>query len=429
MIRRFLAENCDILALIDRDGAQAQADEAARAIIADVRARGDAALMEYTRRFDWPELPEASALKVSQDEIDGAAARCGAEYFAVLERAAANIRAFHNKQARAGFMLEQNGAVIGQRVLPLDSAGIYVPGGTASYPSTVLMDAIPAGIAGVKRVVMVSPPDKNGRIFDGVLAAAKIAGISEIYKLGGAQAVAALAFGTNTIAPVDKICGPGNAYVAAAKRQVFGRVGIDMVAGPSEILIIADDSADEERVAADMLSQAEHDPLASAVLLTTCKRLYDEVPRALERRLEALPRRDVCRASIDNRSFIILCDDLGQAAELSNIAAPEHLELCVADPFALMGEIRHAGSIFLGHYAPEALGDYFAGPNHTLPTGGTARFSSPLSVDDYVKKSSFIYYDRAALEAVRDDIVTIAASEGLDAHAGSILVRFEDSGK
>ena len=422
------AKKYGIEQILGRDERNAGVEEAARAIIDDIRANGDAALLKYTRKFDWSDISSAESFRVSEEEIDAAVGRCGAEYIAILEKAAQNIYAFHEKQVQHGYAItDKAGVVLGQRITPVDSAGLYVPGGRASYPSTVLMDAIPAKIAGVGRVVLVTPPDKSGEVFDGVLAAAKIAGVSEIYKTGGAQAIAALAYGTETIAPVDKIVGPGNAYVAAAKQLVFGKVGIDMVAGPSEILIIADGKSSAKSIAADMLSQAEHDPMASAVLITDCESLAKEVAEELERQVALLPKGDICRASIDGNSMIIIAGDIDEAAQISNLIAPEHLELCVDEPFALLAKIKHAGSIFMGRYAPEALGDYLAGPNHTLPTGGTARFSSPLSVADFVKKSSYIYYDKSALENVYGDIAAFARSEGLEAHARSAEIRFEEN--
>ncbi|MGI5898985.1 MAG: histidinol dehydrogenase [Christensenellales bacterium] len=412
--------------ILGRSGDDGGVEQAARSIVDDVRQNGDAALVKYTKKFDWPDIAGAESLRVSGEEIDEGAAGCTKEYMDMLSRAAENIRAFHEKQLRSGFMIaEKPGVVLGQRITPLDSAGLYVPGGTASYPSTVLMDAIPAKIAGVERVVLATPPGGDGKIPAQVLAAAKIAGVTQIYKMGGAQAIAALAYGTRTVKAVDKIVGPGNAYVAAAKRLVFGRVGIDMIAGPSEILIIADAESSGENVAADMLSQAEHDAMASAILVTDCSDLAQKVAKELERQMAELPRSEICRASIENHGLIIIAESLEQAAEISNRIAPEHLELFMDDPFAFLPLIKHAGSIFMGRHTPEALGDYFAGPNHTLPTSGTARFSSPLSVDDFIKKSSYIYYDKKALENVGGDVAAFAESEGLKAHGRSVEIRLE----
>ncbi len=397
---------------------------AVAAIIADVRSRGDSALLEYGRRFDCPEL---TALQVTEQEIEEACAQVDERVMSALKKAAANIRAFHNHQKRDGFMIEKEGITLGQRILPVDRAGIYVPGGTACYPRTVLMAAIPSSVAGVGEIVMATRAQKDGTILPEVLAAAKLAGVTKIFKMGGAQAIAALAYGTETVPAVDKIVGPGNVFVATAKRVVFGKVGIDMIAGPSEILIIADSGADPRVVAADMLSQAEHDMLASAMLITDSAELAQAVAAELEIQIPGLPRADICRRSIDDNSFIMVETSIEKAIELSNSIAPEHLELCIRDPFSVLDLVKHAGSIFMGYNAPEALGDYLAGPNHTLPTSGTARFSSPLSVDDFVKKSSVTYYSKAALQAVAADIDAIARREGLQAHAKSATVRFEEA--
>ena len=407
-----------------RYGAQYEsAEQTVRSILEDVRQNGDAALFAYCKRFDRAEL---ASLLVTKEEIDAAVAATDPAFLRTLEQAAENIRAFHQKQVRQGFVVsEREGVLLGQRVLPLDRVGLYIPGGTASYPSTVLMNAIPAKIAGVKEICMATPPLPDGSIAAPILAAAHVAGIERIYKMGGAQAVAAFAYGTQSVPRVDKITGPGNQYVATAKRMVYGLVDIDMVAGPSEILVIADDSADPFFVAADLLSQAEHDSMAAAILLTDSESLAKAVQQELERQLALLPRKEIAQRSIDENGRIVIVDTLSQAAEISNEIAPEHLELCVNDPFALLGLIRHAGSVFLGHYAPEALGDYFAGPNHTLPTNGTARFASPLSVDDFIKKSSFIYYTQEALCEVKDKIADFAEREGLSAHARSVTIRFE----
>jgi len=390
-------------------------------IIADVRANGDKAVLSYNLKFDKAEL---SSLLVSQAEIDEAFAAVEPEFLSILEQAAENIRLFHSKQVRNSFVIaDKPGVVLGQKVTPIEKVGIYVPGGTAAYPSTVLMDTIPAKIAGCPMIVMVTPPGRDGKINPVILAAAKIAGVDMIFKVGGAQAVAALAYGTESIPKVDKIVGPGNAFVAEAKKQVFGLVSIDMIAGPSEILVIADGKSDPAHVAADLLSQAEHDKLASAVLVTDSDDLAEAVSGELEKQIPLLPRAEIARASIDNNGKIIVAENLMQGIEISNEIAPEHLELMVDDPFAYLDAVQHAGSIFMGRNCPEALGDYFAGPNHTLPTSGTARFSSPLSVDDFVKKSQFTYYTADALNAVADSINYFANKEGLQAHGKSAMIR------
>ena len=407
-----------------RENPTANVAEAVADIIATVRQKGDAALYEYARRFDKVEL---TALAVTEAELDQAFAAVDEDFIAVLRQAAANIRAFHEKQVRNGFLLErQGGAIIGQKITPIEKVGLYVPGGTAAYPSTVLMDAIPAKIAGCEEIVVVTPPGRDGSVNPAILVAAKIAGVDRIFKVGGAQAVAALAYGTESVPQVDKIVGPGNAYVAEAKKQVFGQVAIDMIAGPSEILVVADGTADARFVAADMLSQAEHDKMASAVLVTDSRRLAEAVSDELERQLPLLPRAEIARASIDRNGKIIVTDGgLSQAIDIANEIAPEHLELCVDNPFDYLDAIRHAGSIFMGRNCPEALGDYFAGPNHTLPTSGTAKFSSPLGVDDFIKKTQFTYYTRSALEAVAEDVAYFARQEGLTAHARSAVIRTE----
>ena len=393
-------------------------------IIANVRENGDKALFEYTERFDGASL---STLAVSEEEIEEAFASVEPEFIRVLERAAKNIRKFHEKQVRNSFLInDEDGIVVGQKVIPVDRAGLYVPGGTAAYPSTVLMDSVPAKVAGVREVVMVTPPQKNGKVNPVILTAAKIAGIDRIFKVGGAQAIAALAYGTESIPRVDKIVGPGNAFVAEAKKQVFGRVSIDMIAGPSEILIVADERTNPSHAAADMLSQAEHDKLASAVLVTDSAEFAEKVSAELERQIPLLPRAEIARASIDDGSKIIVAPTLDAAIEIANEIAPEHFELLVDNPFDYLDKIRHAGSIFMGRNCPEALGDYLAGPNHTLPTGGTAKFSSPLSVDDFVKKTQYSYYTREALERVAKDVAFFAHKEGLDAHAKSAVIRFEE---
>ena len=393
-------------------------------IIDNVRKKGDKALFEYCEKFDKAVL---SDLLVSQAEIDEAVNAVDPKFLEILEKAAENIRRFHEKQVRNSFILnDRPGIVMGQKIIPVDRAGLYVPGGTAAYPSTVLMDSIPAKIAGVREVVMVTPPNSEGKINPVILAAAKIAGINKIFKVGGAQAIAALAYGTESIPKVDKIVGPGNAFVAEAKKQVFGRVSIDMIAGPSEILIIADGASNPRHVAADLLSQAEHDKLASAVLVTDSYELAQKVQSELEIQIPQLERSEIARASIDQNGKIIVSDDLRQAIDIANEIAPEHLELCVDNPFDYLDSIRHAGSIFMGRNCPEALGDYFAGPNHTLPTSGTAKFSSPLGVDDFIKKVQYTYYTKDALAEVAQDVATFARAEGLTAHARSATIRTED---
>jgi len=390
-------------------------------IIKTVRQKGDAALLDYTERFDKVRL---DTLAVSEEEIAEAFNEVEPRFIEILEKAAANIRAFHEKQVRNSFIINTApGIVMGQKIIPVDRAGLYVPGGTAAYPSTVLMDAIPAKIAGVREVVMVTPPMKNGKVNPVILAAARVAGVTKIYKVGGAQAIAALAYGTESIPKVDKIVGPGNAFVAEAKKQVYGEVSIDMIAGPSEILIVADGNTNPDHAAADLLSQAEHDRLASAVLVTDSEALAKAVSESLERQIPALLRSDIARESIDKNGKIIVADTLMQAIEIANEIAPEHLELLVDNPFDYLDAIRHAGSIFMGRNCPEALGDYFAGPNHTLPTSGTAKFSSPLSVDDFIKKTQYTYYTKDALSAVAEDVAFFATKEGLTAHAESAVIR------
>jgi len=393
-------------------------------IIQDVVIRGDTALYEYCERFDRAKL---TALEVTAEELDEAVQTVAPELIRILEKAAVNIRKFHQSQVRNSYIINDcDGVVMGQKIIPMDRVGIYVPGGTAAYPSTVLMDSIPAKIAGCGEIVMMTPPGQDGKINPAILAAAKIAGIDRIFKIGGAQAVAALAYGTESVPRVDKIVGPGNAFVAEAKRQVFGQVAIDMIAGPSEILVVADGTANPAFVAADLLSQAEHDKLASAVLVTDSMELARQVQQQIELQLEQLSRQEIARASIDNNGKIIVADTLDAAIEIANAIAPEHLELCVDNPFDYLDKIRHAGSIFMGKYCPEALGDYLAGPNHTLPTSGTARFSSPLSVDDFVKKSQYTYYTPAALKKVARDVAYFAETEGLTAHARSAVIRLEE---
>ena len=392
-------------------------------IIENVRENGDKALLYYCEKFDKAKL---SALQVSQTEIAEAVNSVEPKFLEILRKAADNIRKFHQRQVRNSFIInDEDGIVMGQKIIPIDRAGLYVPGGTAAYPSTVLMDSIPAKIAGCREVVMVTPPNKDGKINPVILAAASIAGVDKIFKVGGAQAIAALAYGTESIPKVDKIVGPGNAYVAEAKKQVFGRVSIDMIAGPSEILIVADGTTDPRFAAADLLSQAEHDKLASAVLVTDSAELALAVQEELERQIPMLERAEIARASIDCNGKIIVAGNLRQAIDIANEIAPEHLELCVDNPFDYLDSIRHAGSIFMGKNCPEALGDYLAGPNHTLPTSGTAKFSSPLSVDDFIKKTQYTYYTRDALKRVAQDVAYFARAEGLTAHAKSAVIRTE----
>ena len=390
------------------------------AIIDDVKENKDAALKGYAKQFDGVTL---DSLEVSASEWEDGYKAVDPAFLQILQEAAENIRTFHAKQVREGFRLEKaDGVVIGQKVTPIENVGLYVPGGTASYPSTVLMDAIPAKLAGCKQLVMVTPT-KTGKISPDILAAAKVAGVDRIFKVGGAQAIAALAYGTESVPKVDKIVGPGNAFVAEAKKQVFGAVSIDMIAGPSEILIVADATNDASHIAADLLSQAEHDKMASAVLVTDSMPFAKQVQAELEKQIPLLPRSEIARPSIDVNGKIIVADDLHKAIEIANEIAPEHLELCVDEPFAYLDEVKHAGSIFMGKYCPEALGDYFAGPNHTLPTSGTARFSSPLSVDDFVKKTQFTYYTKDALSKVAEKIEYFANKEGLHAHGKSAVIR------
>ena len=393
-------------------------------IIANVRKNGDTALYEYTEKFDKAKL---SSLLVSEEEINEAFETVSDKFIGILEQAAKNIRKFHEKQVRNSFIInDENGIVTGQKIIHVDKAVLYVPGGTAAYPSPVLMESIPAKIAGVKEVVMVTPPSANGKVNPVILAAAKIAGVDKIFKVGGAQAIAALAYGTESVPKVDKIVGPGNAFVAEAKKQVFGTVSIDMIAGPSEILIVADGKTNPKYAAADLLSQAEHDKMASAVLVTDSEELASAVQQELEIQIPQLERAEIARASIDNNGKIIVADTLDVVIEIANEIAPEHLELCVDNPFDYLDSIRHAGSIFMGRNCPEALGDYFAGPNHTLPTSGTAKFSSPLSVDDFIKKTQYTYYTKNALSKVAEDVAYFARQEGLTAHAKSAVIRLED---
>ena len=408
-----------------RDSAITDVCDTVKNIIEDVVKRGDEALFDYTKRFDKAEL---QSLEVTKEEIDEAFLTVEPEFIQIIEEAAKNIRTFHEKQVRSSFVInEKDGVVIGQKIMPIEKVGLYVPGGTAAYPSTVLMDSIPAKIAGCNEIMIVTPPMQNGKVNPAILVAAKAAGVDRIFKVGGAQAIAALAYGTKTVPKVDKIVGPGNAFVAEAKKQVFGRVSIDMIAGPSEILIVADSTCNPKYVAADLLSQAEHDKMASAVLVTDSSEFAALVQKELELQIPKLSREETARASIDKNGKIIVAENnLMLAIDIANEIAPEHLELCVDNPFDYLDKIKHAGSIFMGKNCPEALGDYFAGPNHTLPTSGTARFSSPLSVDDFVKKSQFTYYTEGALKKVADKIAYFANKEGLDAHGKSATVRFEN---
>lgn len=414
-------ENKDIFS---RVVPQVNVEDIVADIIKNVRENGDKALFEYCEKFDGAKL---TSLLVTSEEIEEAFNFVDCEFIRVLEKAAANIRKFHEKQVRNSFIInDENGILMGQKVIPVDRAGLYVPGGTAAYPSTVLMDSIPAKIAGCPQVVMVTPPGKDGKINPVILAAAKIAGVDKIYKLGGAQAVAALAYGTESVPKVDKIVGPGNAFVAEAKKQVFGQVSIDMIAGPSEILIVADGLSNPKHIAADLLSQAEHDRLASAVLVTDSLALAEAVQKEIEVQIPLLERAEIARASIDDNGKIIVAENLSVAIDISNEIAPEHLELCVDNPFDYLDAIRHAGSIFMGRNCPEALGDYMAGPNHTLPTSGTAKFSSPLSVDDFVKKTQYTYFTKDALSSICRDVELFAKKEGLTAHAKSAVSRIEE---
>lgn len=393
-------------------------------IVNDVRDRGDEALFEYSLKFDHVQM-SAQNVRVSREEIDRAYAQADKAWVESMREAAKRITSFHEKQKQRTWLDFDEDIALGQMVRPLERVGVYVPGGTAAYPSSVLMNVLPAKVAGVKEIVMVTPPGVDGNVsYPLVLVAADIAGVDVIYKIGGAQAIAALAFGTATVPNVDKIVGPGNIYVANAKREVYGHCGIDMIAGPSEVLVIADDSANPVYVAADMLSQAEHDALAAAIVVTTSVSMAQKVAAEIDRQAALLNRTDIIAKSLEHYGTIVACGDLNQAADIANLVAPEHLELSVAQPFELLGKIKNAGAIFLGHYSPEPLGDYFAGPNHVLPTSGTARFFSPLNVEDFTKKSSLIYYSREALERVSDDVQRLALAEGLDAHANAVAVRF-----
>lgn len=391
-------------------------------ILNNVKQNGDDAVREYTLKFDG-NMP--SKFEISREEIDSSPDKCDRDFILALYKAADNIRDFHARQKQQSWLEpKQNGVILGQRIRGLKRVGVYVPGGTAAYPSSVLMNVIPAKIAGVKEIVMVTPPQKDGTANPDILAAAKIAGVDRVFLMGGAQAVAALAYGTQSVPKVDKIVGPGNIFVATAKKLLYGTVDIDMIAGPSEILIVADKSANPKFLAADLMSQAEHDKMASAILLTTSEETANETAKELSRQMQTLERRDIIEQSLNDFGAIIVCNDISEAVDFANELAPEHLELAVENPMEYIGRVDNAGSVFLGHYSPEPLGDYFAGPNHVLPTSGTARFFSPLSVDSFIKKSSFIYYTEPALSEAKDDIIKLAETEGLTAHANSIKVRF-----
>ena len=425
MIKIFKYGEVSAEEIFARENPTANVSEIVEDIIANVRKRGDAAIFEYAKKFDKADL---SALEVTAEEIDEAFSLVDDKFIEILKEARWNITDFHSRQWRGSFLInEKDGVITGQKVIPIQKVGLYVPGGTAAYPSTLLMDSIPAKIAGCKEIVMVTPPMASGKVNPVILAAAKIAGVDRIFKVGGAQAIAALAYGTESIPAVDKIVGPGNAFVAEAKKQVFGKVSIDMIAGPSEILVVADSKSDPKFVAADLLSQAEHDRMASAVLVTDSFDFAKAVSDELEIQIPELQRAEIARASIDNHGKIIVAEgDLMLAIDIANEIAPEHLELCVDNPFDYLDKILHAGSVFMGRYCPEALGDYFAGPNHTLPTSGTARFSSPLSVEDFIKTTQFTYYTKEAFSKVADKVAYFANKEGLGAHAKSATVRFEE---
>ncbi|MEH7335193.1 histidinol dehydrogenase [Neobacillus drentensis] len=420
-----VAEGVSIKRSIEAGTSEQQ--EVVKAVIANIRSRGDEALREYTEKFDRVLL---DSFFVNEKEINEAYEQVDEQFISIVQEAAENIRKFHEKQLRPSWMTtEENGTILGQKMTPLDSVGVYVPGGTAAYPSSVLMNVIPAKVAGVKRIVMVSPPDREGKIPAAVLVAAKEAGVKEIYKVGGAQAIAALAYGTESIASVDKITGPGNIYVALAKREVYGDVDIDMIAGPSEIAILADETARADEVAADLLSQAEHDPRACSVLVTPSHKLAEEVSQEVEKQLALLPRKEIAAQSINDYGAIYVTADIEEAVETVNQLAPEHLEVITENAMELLGKIRHAGAIFIGRYSSEPVGDYFAGPNHVLPTNGTARFSSPLNVDDFQKKSSVIIYSEKALKDNGEKIAAFARMEGLEAHARAVEIRLENDRK
>ena len=424
MIRIIDYKDIDRAEILDRKENVFNVADTVSEIIKTVREKGDSALFDFCEKFDKVKL---SSLEVSAEEIEAAFLAVEPEFVEILKEAKENIYAFHSRQVRNSFLInEKDGVVIGQKVIPIEKVGLYVPGGTAAYPSSVLMNAIPAKIAGCSEIVMVTPPSADGSVNPAILAAAKVAGVDRIFKVGGAQAVAALAYGTQSVPAVDKIVGPGNAFVAEAKKQVFGRVAIDMIAGPSEILVVADSTCNPVYVAADLLSQAEHDKNATAVLVTDSKELANATAEELERQLSLLSREEIARTSVENNGKIIITKDIDEAIEVANALAPEHLEICVDEPFKYLDKIRHAGSVFMGKYCPEALGDYFAGPNHTLPTSGTARFSSPLSVDDFVKKTQFSYYTEDALAKVASKVEYFAKKEGLTAHARSAIIRTEN---
>lgn len=406
-----------------------QFEQAVAEILAKVKAEGDSALFEYTKNFDKADI-NAGNIIATQEEIDEAYSQVDDELLAVIRKALVNIRDYHAKQKQySWFDSKPDGTILGQKVTPLSRVGVYVPGGKAAYPSSVLMNVMPAKVAGVEQIIMCTPPDKNGKVYPTTLVAAKEAGVDVIYKVGGAQAIAAMAYGTESVPKVDKIVGPGNIYVALAKKAVFGYVSIDSVAGPSEIMVIADESANPKYVAADLLSQAEHDEMASAILVTTSQQLAEQVSAHIDEFLKHLSRREIIQKSLDNYGYILVAESIDEAIEVANDIASEHLELVTKDPFSVMTKIKNAGAIFLGEYSSEPLGDYFAGPNHVLPTNGTAKFFSPLGVDDFIKKSSIISYSRDALELVHKDIETFAKAEQLTAHANSIHVRFEEEGK
>ncbi len=415
--KKLIAQLKDRSGEVDRKVTAAVSD-----IIEQIRQNGDKAVEEYTRKFDG-KVPDC--MEISKEEIQDSLTLCNTDFISGLKRAAKNIEDFHIRQKQQSWLTtEENGIIMGQRIRGLSRVGIYVPGGTAAYPSSVLMNAIPAKIAGVKEIIMVTPPAKNGKANPDILAAAAVAGVDRVFLVGGAQAVAALAYGTQTIPKVDKIVGPGNIYVATAKRLLYGVVDIDMVAGPSEILIVADDTANPKYLAADMMSQAEHDVLASSILLTTSERVAENTVAEIEKQMQELSRREIIERSLNDYGAVIVCRDMNEAVAFANELAPEHLEIAARNPMEYIGQIDNAGSVFLGEYSPEPVGDYFAGPNHVLPTSGTARFFSPLSVDSFVKKSSFIYYTQSALKDAKDDIIKLAETEGLTAHANSIKVRF-----
>ena len=421
MIKIYDTDKISVGEIVKREKNSSGVEEIVSAVIENVAKNGDAALREYTKKFDKADL---GSLEVSESEIADAFAQTDEKFIEIIKKAKENIYNFHKHQVKNSFVIsEKDGVVLGQKVIPIEKVGVYVPGGTAPLPSTVLMTVIPAVIAGVSEIVMATPPRADGTVNPVILAAAKIAGVTKIFKVGGSQAIAALAYGTESIPKVDKIVGPGNAFVAEAKKQVFGMVDIDMIAGPSDILVVADSTCNPEYVAADMLSQAEHDKLATAVLVTDSAELAKNVSEEIEKQLSVLPREEIARASIDNNGKIIIAKDILNAMEIANMIAPEHLEICVDNPFDYLDKVKNAGSVFLGKNCPEALGDYFAGPNHTLPTNGTARFSSPLSVDDYVKKTAFTYYTYDALAKVSEDIAYFAEKEGLSGHARSAVVR------